>query len=332
MQDARLAEKKVQRTHIPRYENRKWTTVYSLLYPYDKIKGDFELQGLFTKMKTKCWMCVYFDMLLLYTPSKDGPPVGDDKKEELLRPFDYFFLDNVDSDKITHDEAKMWIDLPTSDKKESLRIQCDSAAQFKEWLNVVVSLCKVFETTPRDQMHSREEVEKHMTEIQRIIPMAFEPMGFAGDNVEYSRGVEWMDEMRKHYENQRKFLPYINRVERFSAFRIGSVSVYCNFFLGRDRDGPLEILEKAKKRVFTYWEAEVERIMKLNETVLGEDSIDKDHLPFHKEDCQIGCFLIDLMNAYSKHVHGVDPNKIVLQKSAATLEEQWKQLQQAKTH
>jgi hypothetical protein len=55
-------------------------------------------------------------------------------------------------------------------------------------------------------------------------------------------------------------------------------------------------------QVFTYWEAEVERITKLNETgervvrgldgscfdlrrllVLGEESIDKDHLPFHKE-------------------------------------------------
>ncbi len=62
------------------------------------------------------------------------------------------------------------------------------------------------------------------------------------------------DEMKKLYEYHRKFLPYIARIERFSMYRIGTVGVYCNYFQGRDRDGPLELLEKTKKKVFAFWE------------------------------------------------------------------------------
>ena len=52
-----------------------------MFYPYDKIKNDFELQGLFTRMKEKCWMCIYFDMILMYLPTKEGPPDMADKLE-----------------------------------------------------------------------------------------------------------------------------------------------------------------------------------------------------------------------------------------------------------
>ncbi len=77
--------------------------------------------------------------------------------------------------------------------------------------------------------------------------------------------------------------------------------------------------------------AEVERITKLSETVLAESFIDRDHLPFHLEDCQIAAFLIDMMNSYSSFVHGVAPQKLVLQKSLATLEDLWSRLGQART-
>lgn len=77
--------------------------------------------------------------------------------------------------------------------------------------------------------------------------------------------------------------------------------------------------------------AEVERIIKLCEAVLADAFIDRDHLPFHREDCQIGAYLIDAMNNYSTVVHGVAPQKLVLQKSLATLEELWGRLGQART-
>jgi hypothetical protein len=72
---------KVKREFIPQWEKRKWTAAQSLFYPYDKIKSDFELQGLFTRMKEKCWMAIYFDMILLYLPTKEGPPDMEDKLE-----------------------------------------------------------------------------------------------------------------------------------------------------------------------------------------------------------------------------------------------------------
>ncbi len=55
----------VKRAHLPRFQDRKWSTVHSLLYPYDKVKSEFALEGLFTRMKTKCWMVVYYDMVLM---------------------------------------------------------------------------------------------------------------------------------------------------------------------------------------------------------------------------------------------------------------------------
>ena len=77
---------------------------------------------------------------------------------------------------------------------------------------------------------------------------------------------------------------------------------------------------KAKKKVLGFWEAEVNRIIKLCEEVLSEPAIDKDHLPFHMEDCQIGVYYIDLINNYSVIVHNVVSSKVVLQKSAKQLE------------
>jgi hypothetical protein len=124
------APQRVKRDHIPQWEKRKWQTAQSLFYPYDKIKSDFELQGLFTRMKDKCWMVIYFDMILMYLPTKEGPPDMEDKYEG--KPFQYFFIDNiVDSDKIVADEAKLSIFLPTQNSKDDLRIICDSPQQFK---------------------------------------------------------------------------------------------------------------------------------------------------------------------------------------------------------
>jgi hypothetical protein len=86
-----------------------------------------------------------------------------------------------------------------------------------------------------------------------------------------------------------------------------------------------------RSQVLGFWEAEVERIIKLCEEVLSEPAVDKDHLPFHREDCQIGAFYVDCSNAYSTVVHGVVPSKLLLQKSLATLEELWERLGKAKT-
>lgn len=55
----------VKRAHIPRHADRKWSTVVSMMYPYDKIKSEFAIEGLFTRMKSKCWMVVYYDMVLM---------------------------------------------------------------------------------------------------------------------------------------------------------------------------------------------------------------------------------------------------------------------------
>jgi hypothetical protein len=127
--DAKMAQK-VKRDHIPQWDKRKWQTSQSLFYPYDKIKNDFELQGLFTRMKEKCWMVIYFDMILMYLPTKEGPPDMEDKLEG--KPFAYFFIDNiVDSDRIQADEAKLTINLPTQNAKDDLKIVCDTAQQFK---------------------------------------------------------------------------------------------------------------------------------------------------------------------------------------------------------
>lgn len=320
-QDARVALPKVKRPHVPRFENRKWTTVHSMLYPYDKIKNDFELQGLFTKMKTKAWMVIYFDMILMYTPTKEGPPSMDNKEEG--RPFDYFFIDNiVDSAKIELDEAKLTIKLPTAEKKEDLKIICDNKEQFKEWSTTLKGLASVFETTPRDHLGSREEVDRQIVEIQKEIPSGFEPLGLAVD-IDHERGEEWFKSQRLLYKTHRKYLEYISRVDRFSAYHVGSASVYCSFFLSRDRDGPLEILEATKKKVFAFWEAEVERLLKLGETVVSEGKVDKDHIRFHLDDCVIAVYYIDMMNLYSLYVHGVQASKVVLQKSAQQLEELW---------
>jgi hypothetical protein len=55
--------------------------------------------------------------------------------------------------------------------------------------------------------------------------------------------------MRRLSDLHRKHLPFIERIERFSQYRIGHIAVYCNFFLGRDRDGPSEVITKSKKKV-----------------------------------------------------------------------------------
>jgi len=324
--DAKVAQK-VKRDHIPQWEKRKWQTSQSLFYPYDKIKNDFELQGLFTRMKEKCWMVIYFDMILMYLPTKDGPPDMEDKLEG--KPFAYFFIDNiVDSDKIQADESKLSIYLPTQNSKDDLRIICDTPQQFKEWSATLKELAKMFETTPRDGIETREQVEQQLAQVQKDVPLQFEVQS---DHVDWTRAGEWLLEMRRLSDLHRKHLPFIERIERFSQYRIGHIAVYCNFFQGRDRDGPSELITKSKKKVLAFWEAEVERIIKLCEEVLGEPAVDKDHLPFHREDCQIGAYYIDCSNAYSTIVHGVAPSKLVLQKSLATLEELWDRLGRAKT-
>jgi len=186
----------------------------------------------------------------------------------------------------------------------------------------------MFETTPRDGIETREQVEQQLAQVQKDVPLQFEVQS---DHVDWTRAGEWLLEMRRLSDLHRKHLPFIERIERFSQYRIGHIAVYCNFFQGRDRDGPSELITKSKKKVLAFWEAEVERIIKLCEEVLGEPAVDKDHLPFHREDCQIGAYYIDCSNAYSTIVHGVAPSKLVLQKSLATLEELWDRLGRAKT-
>ena len=317
--------KKIKRPHIPKIEGRKWTTVQSLFYPYDKIQNEFEKEGLFLKMKDKCWMAIYFDLLLFYYPSNKGPPSMSDKLEG--RPFGCFYLDNVvDSDKIKADENKLKIHLPTQNPKDDITIVCSDINQFRDWHATIVQLVKMFETTNRDGMASKDQVEAEITKIKHDIPLAMECLGYNGETVDHVKAPDWLEEIRKYHEYYRKYLPYIEKFERFSAYRVGAISVYCNFFNGRDRDGPLEVLEKAKKKVFEGWKNEVERIIELNEAVMAEDAIDKDHLPFHMEDCQIGVYYIDLMNHFSLYVHGVAPHKLELQKSSQTLQDQWKRL------
>lgn len=75
----------------------------------------------------------------------------------------------------------------------------------------------------------------------------------------------------------------------------------------------------------------MERIIDLCEQVLAESFIDKDHVPFHREDCQIAAFYIDVMNMYSEVVHNVPSQKQVLQKSLGQLEDLWKRLAEART-
>lgn len=183
--------------------------------------------------------------------------------------------------------------------------------------------------------------------MQKDIPLQFE---IPSENIDYLRAADWLLELRKISELVRKHAPFIERIERFSQLRrfsrlffcscphfekqrhrVGHVNVYCNFFQGRDRDGPNEVIQKAKKKVLGFWEAEVNRIIKLNEEVLSEPAIDKDHLPFHMEDCQVGVFYIDLINNYSVIVHNVVSTKVVLQKSAQQLEELYFKLKAAKT-
>merc|ERR1711991_637931 len=226
------------------------------------------------------------------------------------------------------DPNKMVITLPTQNSKDDLKIVCDTQTQFKEWLTTITELSRMFERTPRDGIESKDKVEEHIAIIQKDLPMGVE---VPSENIDQTKAGDWLLEMRKMSDLHRKHIPYIDRIERFSAYRVGHVAVYCNFFQGRDRDGPSEMLIKAKKKVLGYWESEVERILKLCEDVLAEDAIDKDHLPCHMEDCQIAAFYIDLTNAYSTVVHGVAPSKLVLQKSLQRLEETWQRLSKAKT-
>jgi len=291
-----------------------------------KSKNDFELEGLFTRQKDKAWMVIYFDMVLMYLPTKEGPPAMDDKLEG--RPFDYFFLDNVvDSDKIKMDEGKLVIQLPTKHSKDDLKIVCDTKQQFQEWATTLRELCKMFETLPRDGIETREIVERNLTTVQKDVPLGVEVVS---DNVDHVKAGDWLLEMRRMSDLIRKHQHFVDRLERFSQYRVGHINVYCNFYQGRDRDGPSEMMTKAKKKVLGFWESEVERFIKLCEEVLSEDAILKDHLPFHMEDCQIGAFYIDCINSYSIIVHGVQPSKVVLQKSLVTLEDLYVRLSQAK--
>jgi hypothetical protein len=138
--DAKVTHK-VKRDHVAQWDKRRWQTSQSLFYPYDKIKNDFELQGLFTRMKDKCWMVIYFDMILMYLPTKEGPPDMEDKLEG--KPFAYFFIDNiVDSDKIVADDSKLSIFLPTQNSKDDLRIICDTPQQFK--VRLLMDVCCLF--------------------------------------------------------------------------------------------------------------------------------------------------------------------------------------------
>ena len=171
----------------------------------------------------------------------------------------------MDSDKIVADEAKLSINLPTANSRDDLKIVCDTPQQFKEWSATIRELAKVFETTPRDGMETREEVEARIAVIQKDVPPVLE---VASDQIDYSKAGDWLLDMRKLSELIRKHHSYIERIEKFSQYRVGPISVYCNFFQGRDRDGPSELMTKAKKKVLGFWESEVERIIKLCEEVL----------------------------------------------------------------
>lgn len=243
--DAKVESARVKRTHIPRHDGRKWSTVFSLLYPYDKIKAEFEVEGLFTRNKPKCWMAIYYDMILMYTPTKDGPPDMQDKHEG--HPFDYFFLDNIiDSSKIVGDEAKLTIDLPTAQPKENLKIVCDTAAQYKTWHGTIVQLAKVFETTSREGISTKEEVDARLAEISKVLPQGLEPQGLV-DEVAHTRAQDWLVDMKRLYGYQRKYLPFIARIERFSQYRIGSIAVYCNFFQVRLPSPPCAALTPQRR-------------------------------------------------------------------------------------
>jgi hypothetical protein len=104
----------------------------------------------------------------------------------------------------------------------------------------------MFETTPRDGIESREQVEAQLAQVQRDVPLQFE---VASDHVDWTKCGEWLLEMRRLSDLHRKHLPFIERIERFSQYRIGHTAVYCNFFQGRDRDGPSELIIKSKKKV-----------------------------------------------------------------------------------
>jgi hypothetical protein len=121
-------------------------------------------------MKEKCWMAIYYDLILMYLPTKEGPPSMDDKLDG--RPFGYFFLDNiVDSDKIGKDSNKMVITLPTQHSKDDLKIVCDTQTQFKEWLTTITELARMFERTPRDGIATKDEVEAHIAQVQKDLPL-----------------------------------------------------------------------------------------------------------------------------------------------------------------
>merc|ERR1711916_400402 len=126
--------------------------------------------------------------------------------------------------------------------------------QWREWLTTIRELCKMFETTPRDGIESKEEVERHMALVQKDVPLGFD---VPSEGIDEQKGGDWLLEMRRLTELHRKHAPFIERIERFSQYRVGHISVYCNFFQGRDRDGPSELLVKAKKKVLGFWESEV---------------------------------------------------------------------------
>jgi hypothetical protein len=89
-------------------------------------------------------------------------------------------------------------------------------------------------------------VEAQLLQVQRDVPLQFEVVS---DHVDWTKCGEWLLEMRRLSDLHRKHLPFIERIERFSQYRIGHTAVYCNFFQGRDRDGPSELIIKSKKKV-----------------------------------------------------------------------------------
>ena len=57
-----------------------------------------------------------------------------------------------------------------------------------EWGTTIRELCKMFETTPREGIESREEVEKNLELVQRDLPLAFD---VPCENIDHTKAGDW---------------------------------------------------------------------------------------------------------------------------------------------
>ncbi len=52
-------------------------------------------------------------------------------------------------------------------------------------------MLQVFETTSREGMDSKEDVEKRVEDMKKFLPIGLEAMGAGENNVEHTRALEW---------------------------------------------------------------------------------------------------------------------------------------------